>query len=344
MMLPPLAFQFHDLAAVEVRSDSAFVRSFFEDEYGYHRVQSLSPGKLPQASLEFWLDTAPPAGFARHVHKFLARWSYRVNIKPGQVDVCVYGNRTAVPMVHHMLVHPALRSLASSGGTLLLHAGAVAKNGKSVIFTGRGGAGKTTTTSLVLASGEGWQLHADDYVFLRPGPESLAYVTRSHLYRDLLKWVPEVGSRLTPWARLRLEFLGALRRFSGERIKWPVRLGPQRLWPGAQVADSATPAAILLLQRADVTAPALVRLENLPEVADDLLDMNFGEASHFLTLLAKAGQLREPWLAAWKQAERDLLVKLLAEIPAYRLVLPFLSPAKDVKSALLPVLEKLVDS
>jgi hypothetical protein len=54
--------------------------------------------------------------------------------------------------------------------------------------------------------------------------------------------------------------------------------------------------------------------------------------------------LREPWLAAWKQAERNLLVKLLAEVPAYRLVLPFLHPANDVKSALLPVLEKLVDS
>jgi len=340
MALPPQVFQFHDIAAVEVWSDSPFARTFFEAEYGYHRVDGPQAG-LPHAFLDFRVDTTPPEGFTRHVHKLLARWGYRLTIRPGDIDIRVYGNRTAVSMVHHMLVHPSLRWLAAGGGTLLLHAGAVAKNGKSLIFTGKGGAGKTTTTSLVLASSPDWQLHADDYVFLR-GRRSKAYVTRSHLYRDLLKWVPEIGARLTPWERIRLEFLGAVRKYSGERLKWAVRLGPERLWPGKTIADTAAPAAILLLERADVSRPELIPVDDLNGTVNDLLEMNFGEARHFLTLLQKTGTLDEQWLATWKETERTLLTNLLNEIPAYRLVLPFSQSADEVKATLLPILEKLV--
>jgi hypothetical protein len=349
--LPPQVFRFHDIAAVKVWSDSSFARAFFEAEYGYHRsAEVLLPQTTPKVFLDFrfvphffaGLDSAPPEGFTRHTHKLLAHWGYRLTTKPGEVNMRVYGNRMAVSMVHHMLVHPSLRWLAAGGGTLLLHAGAVAKNGKSLIFTGKGGAGKTTTTSLVLASDSGWQLHADDYVFLGGG-QSKAYVTRSHLYRDLLKWVPEVGARLTPWERMRLEVLGAIRKYSGERLKWAVRLGPERLWPGKTIADSAIPAALLLLERAGVSAPELIPVTDLTGTTDDLLEMNFGEARHFLTLLQKTGALDEQWLSDWKDTERTLLAKLLTEIPAYRLVLPLSQSATEAKMALLPILDKLVE-
>jgi hypothetical protein len=350
MAFPPQVFQFHDIATVEVQSDSPFVQDFFSAEYGYHR-RFWSPqvlladveAELPHSKvlLNFHLNSAPPKGFTRHVHKLLARWSYQLMVNPGKVDIRVHGNRVAVSMVHHMLVHPSLRWLAAGNGTLLLHAGAVAKNGKSLIFTGKGGAGKTTTTSLILASGHDWQLHADDYVFLCGG-QSKAYVTRSHLYRDLLKWVPEIGARLNPWERTRLEFLGAIRKYSGERLKWAVRLGPERLWPGKAIADTAIPVAILLLERADVRSPELLPINSLDETVNDLIEMNFGEARHFLTLLRKAGALDESWLAAWKETERNLLSKILAQTPTYQLVLPFSQSASDVKATLLPILEELI--
>ena len=341
MSMPPLVFRFHDIAQVEIESGSAFVRAFFEAEYGYHRADRPQTG-LPRVLVNFQLGSARPAGFTSHVHKLLARWGYRLTIEPGEFGIHVYGNRMAVSMAHHMLVHPSLRWLAADRGTtLLLHAGAVVKNGKSLIFTGKGGAGKTTTTSLVLATGADWQLHADDYVFLGNG-QSLAYVTRSHLYRDLLKWVPEISARLTIWERIRLEFFGAIRKYSGERLKWAVRLGPERLWPGKTIAETATPAAILLLERAEVSSPELIPVTDLPGTANDLLEMNFGEARHFLTLLQKAGSLDEQWLADWKTSEHALVLKILAETPAYRLVLPFSQSARDVKATLLPLLDKLV--
>jgi hypothetical protein len=350
MRLPPQAYQFHDIASVEVSSDSPFVQAFFQAEYGHHYVDRLPDG-LPCAILDFRLDSSSPDGFVRHTHKLLARWGYQLKINPGKIDIHIYGNRAAVSMVHHMLVHPSLRWLAAGNGTLLLHAGAVVKNGKSLILTGKGGVGKTTTTSLILASGgqpsgsslqNDWQLHADDYVFLGGG-QSKAYVTRSHLYRDLLKWVPEIGTRLTPWERIRLEFLGAVRKFSGERIKWAVRLDPVQLWPGKIIADTATPAAILLLERANVPIPKLISVDDLSGAVNGLLEMNFGEARHFLSLLQKSRTLDEHWLAAWKEDERTLLARILDEIPVYRLALPFSQSSDEVKTTLLPILEKLVE-
>jgi hypothetical protein len=350
MSLSQQVFRFHDIAEVEVWSGSDFVQSFFESEYGYHQVVGPASG-LPCALLDFRLDSQAPEGFTRHTHKLLARWAYQLTINPGRIEIGVHGNRAAVSMTHHMLLHPSLRWLAAGGGTLLLHAGAVVKNGKSLILTGKGGVGKTTITSLVLASGTGlgglrsqndWQLHADDYVFLK-GEQSKAYLTRSHLYRDLLKWVPQIGGRLTAWERIRLEFLGAIRKYSAERLKWAVRLNPERLWPGKKIAYTATPAAILILERATIPAPELVLVDDLHQAANELLEMNFNEARHFLNLLQKAGSLDERWLAAWKEAERNLLTRILSEVTAYRLVLPVSQSADEVRKTLLPVLEKLVE-
>jgi hypothetical protein len=349
LTLPPQVFRFHDIAAVEVRSDSPFARAFFEAEYGYHCVDKL-PSELPHAFLDFRLDSSLPEGFTRYTHKLLARWGYHLSINPGEINIRVYGNRAAVSMVHHMLVHPSLRWLAAGGGTLLLHAGAVVKSGKSLILTGKGGAGKTTMTSLILASAgrssqlplqDEWQIHADDYVFLGNG-QSKAYVTRSHLYRDLLKWVPEIDTRLTPWERIRLEFLGAVRKYSGERLKWAVRLDHRRLWPGKTIANTATPAAILQLECADVPVPKLISVDDLRGAINELLEMNFGEAQHFLRLLQKTGTFDEHWLTAWKYTERTLLAKLMVETPAYRLVLPFSQSSDEVKTTLLPIMESLI--
>lgn len=334
-------FQFHNIASSKIECDHKLTQEFFNSEYIYHQVDSTS-NELPCVFLNFRVNSEAPPAFTRHTHKLLAHWAYDIRLAEDGIKIHSYGNSMAVPMVHHMLVHPSMRWLAANQKTLLLHAGAVAKNGRSLIFTGKGGAGKTTTTSLILASNTGWQIHADDYVFLRPQPKSLAYVTRSHLYRDLFKWVPELKKRLTTWERVRMEFFGALRQYSQERIKWPVRLPPKRLWPNVEIANTANPAAILLLERAEVTKTQLIPIDKLSLAASDLLEMNFSEARHFLALTQKSGFLEQNWLESWKAMESKLIHTILEQIPTYRLVLPYSQSKSQLKSELLPILEKLV--
>lgn len=226
----------------------------------------------------------------------------------------------------------------------MLHAGAVAHNKFSLIFTGHGGAGKTTTTSLILVSGgHNWAVHADDYVFLSAGPKSLAYITRSHLYRDLITLIPELGNQLTHSERLQLEIYGRLRALSRDQITWPVRLPVNRLWPDHPIVKTAIPAAILLLEKnnSDDLQIKCVALNDVP--VGDLIEMNFHEARHFLNLVRKNQALPNftSWLAEWQTNEYALLEQRTKEIPVYLLKRPreveTLSSWQDV------LMEKMAD-
>jgi hypothetical protein len=336
---------FHNLVNVEILTNHEFPAEFFASEY--HLSDDIS-SNLPKLELRVWLSNQilPKSDYVFHTHKGLARWSYRINISNEMVSIEAFGNRAAIPMIHHMLVHPSLRYLVAFRDVILLHAGAVVSQGKSLLFTGRGGAGKTTTTSLILSDGgNSWQMHADDYVFIGPGPTSLAYLTRSHLYRDLLYWVPEIKDRLTSSERLSLELYGRIRAWSQDRIKWPVRLPLNRLWPDRSVCLQANPAALVILDRADVVEPTVQSVDDRTEFIDDLLAMNFFEARHYLSLVEKSKSLInfKDWLDKWKGREAKLLAQRLHEIPINLLYLPkSAKPSKTMKGKLVERLDSMV--
>jgi len=66
--------------------------------------------------------------------------------KPERIELDVIGNRMAVPMVHNNAAPSSLRYLSAQQGCCCYTRGAVSHLGRSLIFTGYGGAGKTTTT------------------------------------------------------------------------------------------------------------------------------------------------------------------------------------------------------
>lgn len=311
-------YVFHGVVALEVESGDPRALAYFDAEYGWAAAGEEAP---PAVRLR-WGGEVPDGVPTRH--KVLARWRYRLDPREDHLEIIAAGNRFALPMVHHMLVHPGLRLHASRRGVLLLHAAAVVHGGRSLLLTGPGGTGKTTTSSLLLAAGPDWLPHADDYVFLVPGPRTLAYLTRSHLYHDLLDWVPELRARLTAGERLRVEFFGRLRKWSGRRIQWAVRLPPERMWPGRRPVLEAPLGALVVLARAEVDAPTLGPVEDLEPVLEALLDMNFYEARHFRRLvLGAAGQGAVPrWWTTWQDRERDLLRARLREARLLQLTLP----------------------
>ena len=327
-------FNFYNTVVFELYTDAPQAETFFNAEYQSHRVEELPEG-VPTVRLHFRYDpvsVSAPSGMTYHSHKLLARWSYNLRFSNPQkastrdrIEIEAVGNYPAIPMIHHMLIHPSLRYLCARHGMVMLHSGSVVKNGRSLIFTGRGGTGKTTATSLILAyGGINWSLHSDDYTFLTPEPASFEYLTRSHLYLDLLRWIPEINERLTFAERVRLGFFGWARSLSGERLKWPVRLSADRLWPDRQVTVRASPAGILFLRRSDIREPQLLRLEYEPALLQELLEMNFREARHYLHLVEKtqAASGFSGWLEDWKQAESKLIETVLRQTPIYRLEFP----------------------
>jgi hypothetical protein len=340
-----LSFNFHEIVRLEIQTSDPRVDQFFSREYHHHRDDEHKPYR---AILRLNLndDTFTLSNPTSFSHKVLARWKYTISINTDTIEIGAHANHVAIPMVHHMLVHPSIRYLCSQQGILMLHAGAVSLNGKSLLFTGKGGAGKTTTTALFLTSPNmKWDFQADDYVFVTPQPSSLAYITRQHLYVSFLRWVPVIKQYLKPGERVSIILFSLLRDWSNERIKWPVRVEPERVWPSISFAMQATPGALILLIRAAIDKPSLVMLNSMQYVLDDLIKMNFYEARHFLALLQKQKLPQfDDFLQAWQKRETELLQQVMSKVAVYELNIPdrIVSP-EAIRTQVVELARKLVE-
>jgi hypothetical protein len=319
-----LTFNFHQLVGVQVESNDSGALHFFESEY--RSSASVLSEDINQVTLHWKRSIWPFAkGYQIQIHKGLARWAYRISVQTHQIQIDAIGNQIAVPMVHHMLVHPSMRYLCVQDGALMLHGSSVVWEDKSLVFTGTGGVGKTTVSSLILKhGGNDWRLHADDYVFLAKGPTSFAYMTRSHLYRDQIRWVPTLEKSLSPRERLHLEFFGRLREITKDRIKWPLRVEASQLWPDHRIAPQANLAAIVILKRGNVDRLNLKQIDTMEGLVQELVQMNFYEARHFVNLIRKAyGEVyTEAWIIDWRQREKELLEQILKDTRIFQLDLP----------------------
>lgn len=332
-------FNFHDIVGVKTNCATEYQKSFFDEEYNYHRVDALSE-TMPSVAFNYRELSDRSADMTDYQHKVLAKFGYNIDIQDHRIEVEAAGNEIGIPIAHHMLLHTSLRYLTARQNALLLHSGAVAKNGKSILFSGKGGTGKTTMTSLILSSGKGWNIHADDYVFLS-GNTTKTYVTRAHLYRDLLRWVPEIRNKLTFKERVALSFFGFVREKTNEGIKWPVRLEFSRLWPDISIADEATPGGLILLAREDIPSPTLVENKDLDAVTKELVEMNFFEARHFINLVKKAGKYSDEWYKDWFKLEQKNLYEFFSKVPLFTLTLPKHS-GKNSNDQVLSMIEEIV--
>ena len=347
-MIKQLEFNFHDLIGVIIESDDPSFTEFYSKEF--QSAEGTSKSAASHIFMRWRRSTSfgsIPTGFQFHSHKLLARWAYRIVFSPSKVEIEAIGNRWAIPMVHHMLLHPTIRFLSSRQNVLMLHGSAVVKNTHSLIFTGRGGAGKTTTSSLLLHyGGSDWQLHADDYLFIAPNRSTLGYLTRSHLYLDILDWIPGLGNKLTRKERLRLYIFGRLRRLTKDGIKWPVRLPVDRLWPKHEWANQAKLAGVILLRKSGQDQLSLTPALAEDLVVEELLDMNFYEVRHYCALVDKCPNtgLPDDWFSVWKNQERKLLHENLIIDPVYWLDVPDKPAADRFGTELIEILETTFDS
>ncbi len=318
-------FNFHNIVGLRLDSGDAVAIEFFQAELGEHAGQ-IGDG-LAEVALRWRsaaLPKSPGSGYQRQLHKRLAHWHYRIELSQRSVQIDCAGNRIALPMAWHMLIHPSMSYLVANKGSLMLHGAAVVCGGKSLIVTGPGGVGKTTTSSLLLRASAEWKLHADDSVFLGPGWNSFSFATPTLAYADLLRWLPELRSTLSASELLRLLVSGSLMRLSGGRVRWPVRVGAKRLWPNREMASMAQLGAILLVGPRSGDAIGLRRLELAEDPAGELLAVNFRERRHFSRLLRRTSgvQIADAILHDWRRRERALLDRIVAAHAVYELRIP----------------------
>jgi hypothetical protein len=123
-------------------------------------------------------------------------------------------------------------------------------------------------------------------------------------------------------------------------------LDAARLWTGHVVASEARLSGVIILAKGQAHAPRLIEVEPTEEIVDELLDMNFFEARHFIALLERISkeQSFDTWLGLWKEKERGLLQRILRETALYRLDLPNIKQGdqqfgRDLVELLSPLIE-----
>ncbi len=335
------SYNFHALVGLRVQTDSSFAADYFGAEYGL--AAGAIPEELPIVVLH-WTDSSlprrPGPDYRLKIHKGLARWYYRLRFEPERIFIEATGNRMAVSMVHHMLVHGCLRYLCSAHDAMMLHAAALSQGGRSLLFAGSGGVGKTTVSSILLDQGGlGWELHADDYVFVGSSGDTYSYPSRSHLYADYLKAVPSASKKLSASQRVHLKVFGTVRRVSGDRIKWPLRVEPGLLWPERVSASHAQLQALLLLESGRAEEINLEPISDSAALVDQLLRVNFYEARHTIELI-EGYFSPSGYTEHWQSRERETLRRALENTPAYGLSMP--QTASIDRAKLVSILQQLV--
>jgi len=334
-------YNFHGLVGLRVQTDSSFAADYFGAEYG--PAAGAIPEELPIVVLR-WTDSAlphrPGSDYRLKIHKGLARWVYRLRFEPERILIEAAGNRIAVSMVHHMLVHGCLRYLCSSHDAMMLHAAALSQGGRSLILAGSGGVGKTTVSSILLdQGGPGWEFHADDYVFVGSAGDTYSYPSRAHLYNDFLRGVPSASDKLSARQRAHLKIFGTVRRVTGDRIKWPLRVQPMLLWPERVSAPHAKLQALLLLESGRAAETNLEPISDSATLVDRLLQVNFYEARHTIELM-EGFHSAPGYLQQWQSHERKTLRRALEDAPAYRLSMP--ETARIDRTRLVSILQQLI--
>ncbi len=183
--------------------------------------------------------------------------------EPGSGRILIVGaNERPVNTAAARLAREAVRAVLHRDGWTLLHASAVARHGRAVLTFGSKGAGKTTT-ALLLARHCGWELLANDRIFVRADPGGvqilpwpaaaaigLGLLDALGLY-DLASDRVRAGEQLHPTqdervtTALRAGRRTPLRDPDGRELKTQVFPDQLHTWFGLPLATSGHAAALL---------------------------------------------------------------------------------------------------
>lgn len=162
---------------------------------------------------------------------------------PGGPRVVVGGRTVRAPsageLAHHAHLVLINAAAALADGRRVLHAGAVARDGRAVLVVGRSGWGKTTQTLALVQ--RGWRLLSDDFAVVLPDGTVEPFARRVNLTAASLRLLDLAAPSGTP----------VVAGFGG-RGKWMI--DAERLWPGC-LGGPARLAAICVLAPVDA-APA----------------------------------------------------------------------------------------
>lgn len=237
----------------------------------------------------------------------------------------------AVAVATARLAREAVRGVLLRSGWTLLHASAVVHEGRTVLTFGSKGSGKTTT-ALLLAKRKGWELLANDRIFVRPDgtrtvqvlpwPSAaalgLGLLDALGLY-DVVRERLKAGEKLHPTQdpRVTEALLNGNRTPlwspNGKELKVQVFPDQFSAWFGLDLATSGRASMLLFPSMFPVAVPALADEDRT--LTDE--DFMSGETEDRYPDIFRLAQVD----GGGRAEDRACVAALLAELPHHSLVL-----------------------
>lgn len=226
----------------------------------------------------------------------------------------------AVSFLQTFYLEPLLRIKLLKAGYSLVHAATMIKGTKSVLYPAGSSVGKTTL--MLNQAIRGKAVQGDNYVIVSPVGETFAFPRRLRIYSDLLRTNPAAYRCLPLKEKFRIRLAGLIKALSFGYANLPRRLNIEQfatdcVRPSAQL-DSVF--SLAPHKGSEIIGPT-------PLALDELLDRV--QAQSFL----EGGRLQEvlaPYLASHPDSplhctyrmEHDILIRAMAGLPAYEILVP----------------------
>ncbi|MEE8385010.1 MAG: hypothetical protein V3S01_03760 [Dehalococcoidia bacterium] len=323
---------------VRIVSDRREVLSHFDAEYG---KVAVSQADRPQIDVhagpyDTIVTEAPDLCEYRGRHKTI-RWRLAVSGLDSDVTRLAFDGRgsMAISFLQTFYLEPLLRHRMLDAGAAMVHGCTVVQNGKSTLFAGGTGVGKTTL-ALAQATNGGVVL-GDNWVVVTPDGMTLTFPRRIRLYGDLRRANPEAYRRLPPAARRRLTTVGIISRLSFGYANLPVRLAREEVAPNSPPVSDVFPlgSAFVLLpdKGSELAEPRPLSLE---ELLTSIQAVNHEEGERLAAAV-------EPYLTAHPDSrfhtiaerERAILTGAFEGLPAFELMVPRVSNPSALASRIL---------
>jgi len=172
------------------------------------RLEAFLPAKAellhssrvwPNERMRYWMDG--PDLYIEAVRRCLVRFRW------ADKKITVWLGRSAAWDMGRLLIYPVCYELLRHAGLFPMHAAAAARNGDAVIFSGRGGSGKSTSAVALVRAG--FELLSDDLILLRSGRTGLrvfSWPQRVRVTKKTAMMVPEIAHLRHSPGRLKKDF------------------------------------------------------------------------------------------------------------------------------------------
>ena len=247
-------YQFHDIASFRIVENGprlGGISRHIETEY----QNFLSTGvKTADIVVHFGKFTPKNSGcyildgkyyvkenylYCQDYHKY-ARWEMEVSgLEEEHQEVRISSNILGNPIIPELLISPLIWFTLNRKGFPVIHASCVSKNGKAYLFSGLGGAGKTTICLSLIE--KGFSFMSDHFVILSNG-FVLGFPSALHMFDFNL--LPAVREGMKGKGRISLNLKNLLYRIT--RLRMVTKINPLETFPHSWV-DKAKLAGVFLL-------------------------------------------------------------------------------------------------